>query len=456
MASAAPPDRAVTIMRGPRVLFVALADYLGMERVPAAMGALGADCAVLSPPGFCCLSSRHIQQWYPLPAHRGLWLGLAFIRRRLEEAAATWRPDLVVPLDDIAAQYLRVLGKSVRLPAPLRDLLERSFGDPSGYASVCSRLATMQVARAAGIRTPRFVASRDPAEIMANAVGWGFPVVLKGENSCGGHGVVIARDGRELRAALRRYHGGSAWEQSRRAVVRAFWQAAGLSETATAPPLLQTLVPGVPAMRTVSAWRGEVLEGVSFISEKVHPTPTGPSTMVRQVDNQEMAEAVRRFVRSQRCSGFLSFDFMLDEETDEAAMIEVNARPIGTTHLGRHFGQDPFAALLARIGIPELYPMPARTLHARSIALFPKELIRAPDDPERLQSRAVLHDVPYDDPPMLDMHLAHLRVAHPVEFPAIEQSLRAPRRETRLIEAIGFNESRPRVEPRVAGHVLMG
>lgn len=443
-------------MRGPRVLFVAIADYLGMERVPAALGALGADCAVLSPPGFCCLSTRHVQQWYPLPAHRGLWLGLAFIRRRLEEAAAAWQPDLVVPLDDIAAQYLRVAVTSARLAASVRALLERSFGDPSGYAAVCSRFATMRAARAAGIRTPRFIASRDPAEIMAHAVAWGFPVVLKGENSCGGHGVAIARDGEELRAALRRYHGGSAWRQSRRAAVRAFWHAAGLSETAAAPPLLQTLVVGVPAMRTVSAWRGEVLEGVSFVSEKVHPAPTGPSTVVRQVDNEEMAEAARRFVRSQACSGFLSFDFMLSEETGQASLIEVNARPIGTTHLGRHFSQDPCAPLLAYVGNLASRWQSAQPGRPRPIALFPKELIRTPADPARLQSPAVLHDVPYDDPPMLEMHLAHLHRLHPREFPAIERSLRAQCHEARLSETIGVQEARVRIDPRVVGHALTG
>ncbi|HTH99435.1 MAG TPA: hypothetical protein VL752_00705 [Acidisoma sp.] len=456
MASLVLLDGGAATPKSPRVLFVALVDYLGMERVPAAMGALGADCAVLSPPGFCGLSSRHVKQWYRLPAHRGLWLGLAFLRRRLEEAVAGWQPDLVIPLDDIAAQYLRVLAKSARLPASLRDLLERSFGDPAGYAAVCSRLATMQAARAAGIHTPHFFASRNPVEIVAHAVGWGFPVVLKGENSCGGDGVAIARDARELRSALARYHGGPAWKQSRRAAVRVFWNAAGLSETAGAPALLQSLVPGVPAMHTVAAWRGEILDGVSFVTEQVHPAPTGPSTIVRQIENAEMAEAVRRFVFSQKCSGLLSFDFMLDETTGEAALIEINARPIGTTHLGRHFGHDPFAALLARLGHLPLHQVPSMAPETRSVALFPKELIRAPEKPERLSFQGVLHDVPYDDPPMFAMHLARLRRLHPAAFPHIEQSLRAERTEAKLMETIGFAELRPRADCRVTGRPVMG
>lgn len=443
------PDRS----REPRVLFVALVDYLGMERVPAAMGALGASCAVLAPPRFGCLHSRAVQHWFPLPAHRGLWLGLAFLRHRLEEAAARWQPGLVVPLDDIAAQYLRVLASSPRIPAALRDLLLRSFGAPAGYAAVCNRLATMQAAQAAGLRTPRFAAAADPVQIVGHAIGFGFPVVLKGENSCGGIGVTIAGDACDLRTALARYHGGPAWVRSRRLAVRRFWHAAGLSKTASAPPLLQSLVAGRPAMRTVSAWQGEVLEGVSFVAEQVHPAPTGPSTVVRQIENAEMAEAARRFVAAQTCSGFLSFDFMLDDATGAATLIEVNARPIGTTHLGRHFGHDVCAPLLARIGgaAPQVALPPAP--RPRAVALFPKELIRAPEPPERFAQAGVMHDVPYDDPAMLAMYLEHLRARHPAAFPAIERSLGAARAEAALRETIG---EEPAGAARLAAPAVVG
>lgn len=449
MASQALPGRRAAPAGGPRVLFVALVDYLGMERVPAALGALGAGCAILSPPGFGCLASRHVGRWYGLPAHRGFWFGLAFLRRRLDAAARDWAADLVVPLDDIAAQYLRLLALRGHPPRALRDLLERSFGDPAGYGAVCSRIATMRAAEAAGIRVPAFAAARDPGETLALAAGMGFPVVLKGENSCGGIGVAIARDGRALGAALARYHGGLAWARARRAAVRAFWHVAGLSETASAPPLLQGLAPGRPAMRTVSTWQGEVLAGMSFVTERVHPAPTGPSTMVRAVENAEMAEAVRRFVAAQNCSGFLSFDFMLEPATGEASLIEVNARPIGTTHLGARCGQDICAPLLARLGDVPLREGLPQLAEARSIALFPKELLRAPGDPERLSAASLLHDVPYDDPPMLAMHLAKLRQAHPDAMPAILQSLRRAQAEGMLLERIGpaGAATRPRAAP---------
>lgn len=420
---------------GPRLLFVALDNYLGIERLPGAMGALGADCAIISPPGFYPLASRFMRHWYPLPAHRRLWLGVLLVRRRLERAVADYNPDLLIPLDDIASQYLRVFGRSSAPTAELRALIARSFGAPEGYAAVCSRTATMEAARRIGIRVPAHVTSREPPELLGWAAQQGYPVVLKAEMSCGGNGVTIARDPLELSAALVRFYGGSPRRRLRRAATRAFWQAAGLVETASAPPLLQKLVPGVPAMRTISAWRGAVLGGASFVAERVNPEPTGSSTLINHIDNAEMAEAARRFVAAKGCSGFLSFDFILDRATGQATLLEINARPIATTHLGRLFGQDPCAPLLARVAgttEPPVTPLEAET---RLIALFPKELMREPRGPDRLSEPWVLHDVPYDDPALVRLHLAELRQRQPDCITAIEQSLSAGRPDVRLAKA---------------------
>lgn len=432
----------------PRLLFVALDDYLGIERFPAAMGAAGADCAVLSPPGFTCLASRFIRQWFPLPAHRGLWLGLAFVRRALEKAVRAYAPDLIIPLDDISAQYLRVFGRAANLAPRTRDLLERSFGAPEGYAAVCSRAAAMAAGRRLGIRVPEFLATRESAALLAAATQWGFPVVLKAENSCGGNGVAIAHNADELHSAIRHFHGGPLWRRSRRAAVGAFWHTVGLVETALAPPLLQTYVAGRPAMRTVSAWRGEVLAGMSFLAEAVHPEPTGSSTRVRHIDHPEMAEAVRRFVAASGSSGILSFDFIIDHETGGAVLIEINARPIGTAHLGPLFGQDLCGPLLARLDAAVYQPIAPRPAETRVIALFPKELVRAPQHPERLHDGDVLHDVPFDDPPVLQRHLARLRLTHPAHIAAIEATLEAARIEAQLAATPGLGRPIPPVEGR--------
>ena len=409
--------------REPRILFVALVNDIGTDRLPAALAAAGAACAVLCPPEFYCSTPRAIGRRFPLPAHRGTWLGIPFFRPRLEAACREWGAELVVPLDNVSAQCLRVIATSKSITPHLRLLLERSLGSPAGYQAVCSRSGLMRFASQLGVHLPRFCVSADPDELLAQAQQWGFPVVLKSENTCGGHGVTIAKTTDTLRAAVADLNSGSVTRRMRRAFARGFWRMAGLGETTGAPPLLQSFMPGVPAMRTVSTWQGQVLEGVSFLAEKVNPAPTGPSTMVRFVENAEMADTARRLVAGLGCSGFLSFDFMLDEATGRAALIEANPRPIGTTHLGRLFGHDPCAALLACLTGEQPGAVEPPIAGPKVVALFPKEIERDPHNLRRLHTDGIYHDVPYDEPDAIAMYLRRLGRVHPDAMPAILEAV---------------------------------
>ena len=69
------------------------------------------------------------------------------------------------------------------------------------------------------------------------------------------------------------------------------WRTALRPKATHSLPVLQAFTMGKPAMRTVSAWQGRVLEGVSFVAERTHPGPTGPSTMVRHIEKR--GDAIR-------------------------------------------------------------------------------------------------------------------------------------------------------------------
>ncbi len=157
-----------------------------------------------------------------------------------------------------------------------------------------------------------------------------------------------------------------------------------------------------------------MLDGVSFVAEKIHPEPTGASTMVRNVDNAEMEEAARLIVAKLGCSGFVSFDFMVDAEGG-ARLIEMNPRPIGTTHLGQLFGHDPCAALVAclRDGKPVPAPQTRAVAKDTIIALFPKEMERDPRNLGRLSAAGIRHDVPHSDPAVVANYLRRLTKIHP-------------------------------------------
>jgi hypothetical protein len=401
--------------RPPRILFVALVDNIGLERVVAGLDSQGAVCALMSPPDFYCTQTRSVTRWFALPRHRGLWLGAIFTRVHLETAVRAFEADLIIPLDDIAAKLLRMLAGSQVITGRLKKLLRTSFGTPEGYTAVCSRAGLMQVATELGIRQPRTAIVPDVDSALLAAAGWGYPVVLKAEHTSGGSGVEIVAGPEELRAAFLSLVGRRNLRNHFRGALRqSIWNLAGMTRMARMPPVLQAMVPGVPAMRSVSTWQGRVLDGVSFVAEKIHPEPTGASTMVRNVDNAEMEEAARLIVAKLGCSGFVSFDFMVDAEGG-ARLIEMNPRPIGTTHLGQLFGHDPCAALVAclRDDGSAHAPRPRAVAKGTIIALFPKEMERDPSNLERLRAVGIRHDVPHGDPAVVANYLRRLTKIHP-------------------------------------------
>ena len=178
----------------PRILLVSLTNDVGAERVAGALASHGALCATLSPRGFYSARTRYCSLHFPLPDHHGMWLGALCAHSGLERAASTWTPDVLVPLDDVSAWLMRGLATGKKASPQLRDLIVRSIGSPSGYQAGISRLGLMRAAAALGISIPKFFEADTAVSARKAADELGYPVVMKSEFTCGGHGVSIFRD----------------------------------------------------------------------------------------------------------------------------------------------------------------------------------------------------------------------------------------------------------------------
>ena len=377
----------------PRILFLTLSNDIGSDRVVSDLGRHGADCAVLGPAGCYAGLSRFVSTRLSLPRRFGVWASTVRLRHRLARIATAWRPDRVVPVDELSALLLRSIGTAPGTPAHLHDLIVRSLGRPEGYAAACHRLPLMATARQLGIRTPRFGGATERRV--------SFPAVVKRDHSSGSGGVALVHDAAGLAATLHRFRRRHAFKSGLAAL-------AGYRHGA-APILIQDFVEGSLAMRTVACRDGVVLDGISFNAVQIHPEK-GASTMLQPLDNPEMERAAREIVAALGCSGFVSFDFIVDRD-DRAFLIEMNARPIGSTHLGRLFGHDLCAALLGETAVaaPVTIPLPAGQI----VALFPKELERDPAGRGLERASAVIHDIPLDEPAVVAAYADHLAGVHP-------------------------------------------
>ena len=397
----------------PRVLFLALADNVGCERVIGEMALQGARCAVLSPPGFYCTHTRFAERRFALPPQLGIWLANVFVHASLEVLARAWRPALIVPLDDVAASLMRGLAVRRRTSSKLRRILRASLGDPRGYAAASSRTRFLQLAESVGVRFPPSLPVGSTAALMQTIAGWSWPVVAKIEGTCGGCGVSLAPDAAALHSAVAAGLDATSWSRWLKGTTKhTLWRVAGHFPPASQCVQVQQFVRGRPAMRTVAALNGRELAGVSFLAECVHPEPTGSSTVLTPLDHDEMEQASRRLVAALGVSGIVSFDFIVEDGTGHAHVIEMNPRPIGATHLGRLFGQDVCGALIRALGWPTATPAAIGGERPIAIAAFPKELERSPDS-SWLTRDGTLHDVPWEDQPLLDAYLLRLDSIHP-------------------------------------------
>jgi hypothetical protein len=406
----------------PRVLFVAVQNWIAAERLPADLHRHGCRVAVLCPRHFFLALTRHVDAIFGLPR----WFDGLLLLPRLEYVIRVWRPSRVLPVDEHVVRFLHDVrahrGMGALASRRLRDLIEISLGDPAHYPELSSRARLAALVERLGIRAPAARSPATPGEVRRLVAEVGFPVVLKREGTVAGHGILIIHNESELAACLLHPPPSRATRYGRRLVgALAGLVRAGRYTPANGAPggiQVQQWIDGTPAMYLVVADRGAMLAGVGFLKERTNPPGTGPSTVVRHVRNAEMAGAARAIVAATRVSGLISLDFMVEQETGRAYVIELNPRPSVVTPAGRHVGVDLTAAYLANLEGRSWDAVPGPVVHPL-IAHYPKELAR---DPESPYLRTAYHDVPEDDPALIlayERWIArqHRRAGRPVGQP---------------------------------------
>jgi hypothetical protein len=328
--------------------------------------------------------------------------GLAPLRS-LSTAIADSEPELIVSGDDLTTRHLHRLYDRERQDgkagSPICALIERSLGSTESFPAVYARAAFMKLAEEEGIRVPK-------TEVIENFDGFkdwiiqnGFPAVLKANATSGGDGVRIVRTVEDAERAFR-------FLQAPPRFLRAAKHALVDDDFTLIGPALrrdkfvvnaQAFVDGREATSTVACWQGKVLAALHF--EVINKTGSvGHATVVRLIENPEMSVAVEKVVGRLNLSGVHGFDFMLEERTGNAYLIEINPRATQVGHLTLGPGRDLPAALYAALSGEAVEPAPKVT-EKDTIALFPQEWIR---DSESPFLRSAYHDVPWEEPELVD------------------------------------------------------
>jgi hypothetical protein len=378
--------------RQPRVLVAASTWWPLSARLAMALRASGCKVDVVCPPG------------HPLLAISGIGRHFAYHRsdslNALRLAIIEAEPELLIPCDDGVVWQLQALQTDVPV---LRGLIERSLGPPSIHSVINSRERLLDVAAELGIRVPR-VRKIDSREDLDAWFSGGFDRgVLKLDHSWGGRGVQIAGSRKE---ALRIWQKFSkplatavAWKRwFINHDVLALWIWRNRSQPVVT---IHEYIGGQPANTMLACWRGEVL---SLVTAKVlcSQGQTGAATVVELTRNAEIERAARLLAKRLHLTGFHGLDFILEQASGAAHLIEWNPRctQLGHLHLPDQASlATTFSVALGASPRPNLI-VPVRS---ETVAFFPGACTWQPTSPY-LQTGH--HDVPWEEPQLVRELLA--------------------------------------------------
>jgi hypothetical protein len=320
----------------------------------------------------------------------------------LADAIKSAKPDLIIPTDDRAVAHLHELhakcvqGGSVE-PGVL-ELIEFSLGAPENYSNIRSRSRILAIAKEEEILVPDSM----PIDCARDLERWQahhkFPWVLKSDGSCGGTGVKIVSSLGDARRACRKLTSSPTLIRAAQRLIinRDSFPTRTWFKRERPGLTIQDYVPGVPANCSVTCRKGEVLAAFS-VEVCTSVNATGAASVVRLIDNPVMLRAAERLVRRLGISGLCGLDFVIEEETGDPYLIELNPRATQLCHLPLGPGRDLIAALFAGLlGTPLPESPPITT--ADTIAIFPHAWMQNPGN-ESISSR--YNDVPWDEPDLV-------------------------------------------------------
>ena len=378
----------------PTVLIVTTVRWFPTARLAVALANAGFTVDAVCPSRHPLGKTHAVRKMH---AYHGL-SPLASLRDAITDAT----PDLIAPGDDLATQHLHSLheqeGSAGKSGADVRALIERSLGAPENFRTLYARSKFIKLSEEQGVRVPQTAVIADASDLRKWIAHAGLPTILKADGSSGGTGVRVVRSFEDAERALEDL-------QAPPLLARAAKRALIDQDVTLVWPSLfrrrsvvnaQAFLAGREATSAVACWNGEILASLHFeVVNKVGSS--GHATVLRLIDNREMATAAESMVRRLGLSGMHGFDFMLETQTGNAYLIEINPRSTQVGHLTFGLGRDIPAALFAAVCGQKVHPTPSVT-QDHTIALFPQEWIR---DPSSAFLQSAYHDVPWDRPELI-------------------------------------------------------
>jgi predicted ATP-grasp superfamily ATP-dependent carboligase len=316
--------------------------------------------------------------------------------RALSTALDRADPGLIVPCDDRALGH--VLSVQAKAPlSPIGELVTSCIAPIGSHVFLQQRGAFMGLAQELGLRAPDMQAVESATDIGSAVATLGLPLVLKSDGSWGGMGVIVAHTQEEAETARRKLLRRAGLTSAIQSLLLKRDPYRLMSSLNRTPPQIyaQRFVHGRPANVAAVGWKGECLASIQM-EALLTRNAFGASTVLRTIDRPDMAGSAEALIRHLNISGFCGFDFMIEDGTGDAHLIELNPRATPTSHLALGHDGDLVAALDTRLRDQPL--LESRSREGTILALFPDAWQHAPHSAYLKQGQ---HDVPWQEPELV-------------------------------------------------------
>jgi len=355
-----------------------------------AMALLNSGCRVsaICPSGHPLRTVARVEKIYLYRA----WDPAGSLRASLRAA----QPDLIIPCDDGAAWQLHDLYEK---DAALRPLIELSLGASEAYRTLESRYKTLETASKLGIKVAPSRAITSCEDFRDPRLEW--PAVLKIDGTWGGDGAVHLHNPVQAAQVFATLFGvvKAAWAWKYYLVNRHPLEMWLWRRIKGLPVTLQKFIQGRQVTTMFACWQGEVLASVTA-EVLASRSATGAATFLQLRRHEEIENASRLLAGRFKLNGFHGLDFIVEDGTGDAYMIEMNPRATQLGHLNVLPEGSLVDVLAAKLMNTAASPAAGTTrIDNTIIALFPYAW---KTDPGNRLLITGYHDVPWDQPELVN------------------------------------------------------
>ena len=294
-------------------------------RISILLADVGFEVATLTPPASIVRKIKSSNSHYTYRP----WSPSSSILHGIQD----FRPEFIVCADDAAVSDLHRIYVSMSDTivdnadsSSICALIVRSLGNPDSFSIAIAKSKLIAFAQSVGIRCPTTLVMDDKSLSKYVIENSHWPIVIKADQSYGGRGVRIVKSEEFLDRSFRQVVISHTWLKAVSALIRGLSPYPLIDRVSSRKRIvtLQKFIPGRIVNRAIACLNGRVLAGISVEALQTMRL-TGPATLVRVIDHQEMTDVCRVLVEKLGLSGYCGFDFIIDDD-NRAWLLELNPR----------------------------------------------------------------------------------------------------------------------------------